>query len=76
MDKESIIRNFVIAASASVSVVGGTASVILDKYLPNKIEERKNKILEKQGRRREQTSHRSGSAVRGGPSAHKALEHT
>lgn len=46
MDKESIIRNFVIAASASVPVVGGTASVILDKYLPNKIEERKNKILE------------------------------
>lgn len=46
MDKESIIRNFVIAASASVPVVGGTASVILDKYLPNKVEERKNRILE------------------------------
>lgn len=46
MDKEGIIRNFVIAASASIPVVGGTASVILDKYLPNKIEERKNKILE------------------------------
>lgn len=46
MDKESIIRNFVVAASASVPVIGGTASVILDKYIPNKIEERKNKILE------------------------------
>lgn len=46
MNKENLIRNFMIAASASVPVVGGAASVILDKYLPNKIEERKNKILE------------------------------
>ena len=46
MDKESIIRNFVIAASAAIPVVGGATSVILDKYLPNKVEERKNKILE------------------------------
>lgn len=46
MDKDDIIRNFIIAASASVPLIGGTASVILDKYLPNKLEERKNKILE------------------------------
>lgn len=46
MEKEELIRNVCIAASAAIPVAGGSISVLLDKYLPNKIEERKQNILE------------------------------
>ena len=46
MEKEELIRNACIAASAAIPVAGGSISVLLDKYLPNKIEERKQNILE------------------------------
>lgn len=46
MEKEELIRNFCVAASAAIPIAGGTVSVLLDKYLPNKIEERKQKVLE------------------------------
>ncbi len=46
MEKDDLIRNFCVAASAAIPVAGGTVSVLLDKYLPNKVEERKQKILE------------------------------
>ena len=46
MGKEELIRNMCIAASAAIPVAGGTISVLLDKYLPNKLEERKQNIIE------------------------------
>ncbi len=46
MEKEELIRNVCIAASAAIPVAGGSISVLLDKYLPNKLEERKQNILE------------------------------
>ncbi len=46
MKKEELIRNACIAVSAAIPVAGGSISVLLDKYLPNKIEERKQNILE------------------------------
>lgn len=46
MEKEELIRNMCIAASAAIPVAGGTISVLLDKYLPNKLEERKQNIIE------------------------------
>lgn len=45
MEKEEFIRNICIAATAAIPVAGGSISVLLDKFLPNKLEERKQKVL-------------------------------
>lgn len=46
MERDDIIRNLCVAATAAIPVTGGTISVLMDKYLPNKLEERKKKVLE------------------------------
>lgn len=38
MEKEEFIRNICIAATAAIPVAGGSISVLLDKFLPNKLE--------------------------------------
>ena len=44
-NKIELIRNLFIAGSSAIPVVGGTLSVLLDKYLPSTIEKRRTDFL-------------------------------
>ena len=44
-NKIELIRNLFIAGSSAIPVVGGTLSVLLDKYLPSAIEKRRTDFL-------------------------------
>lgn len=46
-DKLELIRNLFVASTGIVPVVGGTISVLLDKYLPDAIEKRRDAFLRK-----------------------------
>lgn len=45
--KKEHIRNVLIASSAAIPFAGGPLSVLLDKYLPNEIERRKDSLIKK-----------------------------
>lgn len=40
------VKNMALASIAAIPVIGGSISILVDKYLPSELEKRKNKLIE------------------------------